>query len=43
MKKFIFIVPLLLTVQLNATGIILDTTTSLIWQDSSINEDALVT
>ena len=43
MKALLFIIPLLLTTTLNAKDVILDTTTSLVWQDAPINKDALVT
>ncbi|MEA3371210.1 MAG: DUF1566 domain-containing protein [Campylobacterota bacterium] len=43
MKALLLTIPLLLLSTLNAKNVILDTTTSLIWQDAPINEDALVT
>ena len=43
MKALLFTIPLLLVTTLNAKDVILDTTTSLLWQDAPINEDALVT
>ena len=43
MKALLFTIPLLLLSTLNAKDVILDTTTSLVWQDASINKDALVT
>ena len=43
MKALLFAIPLLLVTTLSAKNVILDTTTSLLWQDAPINEDALVT
>ena len=43
MKALLFTIPLLLISTLNAKDVVLDTTTSLVWQDASINKDALVT
>ncbi len=43
MKALLFAIPLLLISSLNAKDVILDTTTSLVWQDAPINKDALVT
>ncbi len=43
MKTLLFAIPLLLISSLNAKDVILDTTTSLVWQDAPINKDALVT
>ena len=43
MKALLFTIPLLLVTTLTAKDVILDTTTSLIWQDTPINEDGLVT
>jgi len=43
MKALLFTIPLLLISSLNAKDVILDTTTSLAWQDAPINKDALVT
>jgi len=43
MKALLFIIPLLLVTSLNAKDVIIDTTTSLVWQDAPINKDALVT
>ena len=43
MKALLFTIPLLLVSSLNARDVVLDTTTSLLWQDALINKDALVT
>lgn len=43
MKKALLILPFLLLTSLSAKDVIFDTTTSLLWQDASINEDASVT
>ena len=43
MRALLFTIPLLLISNLNAKDVILDTTTSLLWQDAPINKDALVT
>ena len=43
MRALLFIIPLLLFTTLSAKDVILDTTTSLVWQDAPINRDALVT
>jgi len=43
MKVFLFLAPLLLILNLNAKDIVLDTTTSLLWQDAPINKKAIVT
>ena len=43
MKALLFTIPLLLISSLNAKDVILDTATSLIWQDAPINKNALAT
>ena len=43
MKTSLFTASLLLVSALSAKDVILDTTTSLLWQDAFINKDALVT
>jgi len=43
MKILLLTLPLLLVANLSAKDVILDTTTSLLWQDAPINKKALVT
>jgi len=43
MKALLFTIPLLLISSLNAKDVILDTATSLLWQDAPINKNALAT
>ena len=43
MKTLLFTIPLFLISSLNAKDVILDTATSLIWQDAPINKNALAT
>ena len=43
MKKLLLTIPFLLLTSLHARDVVYDTTTSLLWQDAAINEDASVT
>ena len=43
MKTLLFTIPLLLAANLNAKDVVYDSTTSLLWQDASINKKAVVT
>lgn len=43
MKQSLFLLPLLLFYSLSAKDVVLDTTTSLLWQDAPINKEAAVT
>lgn len=43
MKKYLLLTPFLLVASLQAKDVVYDTTTSLLWQDASINKDASVT
>ncbi|MEA2072831.1 MAG: DUF1566 domain-containing protein [Campylobacterota bacterium] len=43
MKLYLLLLPLLITASLNAKDVVLDTTTSLLWQDAPENKDLTLT